>query len=130
MNIKELLKRIKFNLFKLKRKPKIFERRARARCSNCGEFKGETHQCKKHYNIHCPNCGRFKGETHQCIPLRKEYGWYRCSRCKRYLPYKQFQKDSTKKYGIDTRCKRCRKETGNGNRNRTIKQTIKQTKVY
>lgn len=69
------------------------------------------------YDIHCPDCGKFKGKGHKCkSPPRKEYGWYRCSICGRYYPYHFFQKDRTKRFGINTRCKQCRKETGNGNK--------------
>jgi hypothetical protein len=28
--------------------------------------------------------------------------------CLQYLPYKEFQKDRTKRFGINTRCKECR----------------------
>lgn len=71
------------------------------------------------YNKHCPNCGRFREKNHKCeLPPRKKYGRYKCSRCKKYLPYKAYQKDKTKRFGINTRCKECRKETGNGNKYR------------
>jgi hypothetical protein len=38
--------------------------------------------------------------------------------CLQYLPYKEFQKDCTKRFGINTRCKQCRSLTGNGNKTR------------
>lgn len=71
------------------------------------------------YNNHCPECGKFKGENHKCkIKFKRRSWWtgrYKCGRCHRYLPQEQFQKDCTKRFGINTRCKKCRKETGNGN---------------
>lgn len=96
--IKQFLKQIKF-----KSKIKI-------------TFDGDD---KNKYNIHCKNCGKFKGKSHKCdFPPRKVNKKYRCGRCKKYFPYKNFQKDSTKKFGINTRCKKCRSETGNGNKTR------------
>lgn len=71
---------------------------------------------KYRYNVRCPNCGKFKGKTHKCgFPPRLKYNKYKCSRCKKYLPYDQYQLDCTKRFGINTRCKKCRSETGNGN---------------
>jgi hypothetical protein len=76
------------------------------------------------YNIHCLNCGRFKEKNHKCeLPPRKKYGRYKFSRCKKYLLYNAYQKDRTKRFGINTRCRKCRQETGNGNK------TIRQSKI-
>jgi hypothetical protein len=104
MNIKQLLRAIKF-------KPKV---------------KITFVEDLRHYryDIHCPNCGKFKGKNHKCNLLpRERNGKYRCGICLQYLPYKEFQKDCTKRFGINTRCKECRSLTGNGNK------TTRQAKV-
>ena len=66
------------------------------------------------YKRRCTHCGRFFSKGHEC-DTRKFKNKYKCSRCGLYLDYEFFQKDRTKKYGINTRCKLCRELTGNGN---------------
>lgn len=93
-------------------------------------FETEEDIDKYRYNKHCPNCGKFKGKNHKCgFPERLIDGKYKCSRCKRYLPYNQFQKDCTKRFGINTRCKQCRSETGNGNKQNKQRKKIRIVRI-
>lgn len=81
-------------------------------------FKKETYR----YNQHCSKCGEFKTKNHECPGQQRKIGnKYRCNRCNIYLDYEFFQKDCTKKYGINTRCKECRAATGNGNKKNKIR---------
>lgn len=57
------------------------------------------------YNITCEECGEFIKKNHKCKRARIRYNKFHC---RKYLPYNEFQRDCTKRYGINTCCKKCR----------------------
>lgn len=67
------------------------------------------------FNKHCEDCGKFKGKNHNCHKRKIGNDKYWCRGCKEYLPKVAFQKDCTKRFGINTLCKLCRMRKGNGN---------------
>lgn len=69
----------------------------------------------KRYSTTCPECGQFIKEDHNCERARLYANKFWCRGCKDYLKYDKFQRDATKRYGINTICKKCRAERGNGN---------------
>ena len=71
------------------------------------------------YNKSCRECGKFipMNKIHNCsVGQKVKDGNFLCGVCKNYLPYEQFPKDKTKKYGIMHLCKSCRSKRGNGNK--------------
>ena len=66
------------------------------------------------YANKCNICLRFipANGNHTCEkkPCKKD-GLYHCAKCDKYLLKKYFNKDHTKKYGIMSCCKKCRKPT-------------------
>lgn len=77
-------------------------------CDKCGYF-----TFNYRYKTICKKCGKFISaddkKEHKCkgYPRYKD-GRYHCSICNKYLPFKDFHLDSTKRYGISNQCKKCR----------------------
>lgn len=55
----------------------------------------------------CFNCGQTIGKNKHLCKSRKVKNKYRCCSCKQFLKKKDFFKDKTKKYGIDSECITC-----------------------
>jgi transposase-like protein len=92
-------------MFWIKQGNKPYNYRWKKRCKICSEFipKDIEHICKGN-------------------PGKKD-GLYHCGKCKQYLPQESFNKDCTKKYGVMSCCKKCRKPILN--RQNKIKFIIK-----
>lgn len=60
------------------------------------------------YKTICHECGEFIKKKHKCKRKRLKHNKFYCRKCKEYLKYDNFQRDCTKRYGINTICKKCR----------------------